>query len=544
MIRLFKTTSFRFTIVYVVVFAISVAALGAFFYRSTFGVVDRQTDQLIDQDMAVLSDLFREEGIVDLRRVLRDRAAWRGDGLYMLVLAPTGAFLAGNLSALPREALNADQGFFNFTYERTQVDAAGREIGVETRKGRGKMRRFKESLEAETAYLVFVARDVSGREALRLQTQREMARIAAFTIFLGVIIGLLFSRSLLRRVDSVNRTAQAIRDGDLTKRMVLNGSDDEFDALASNLNMMLDQIERLMVGMREVSDNIAHDLRSPLSRMRTRLNDALSAPNEDKDNALQATLADAERMITTFNALLSIARIESGEGAGAMERVDLNAIAEEMADLYEPAAQEAGFALSLTKGDATYVRGSRALISQALANMLDNALKYAVNGTKIDILVRRFGDQKVLLAVSDDGPGVPASDRDKVVKRFVRLERSRTSPGSGLGLSLVSAIARAHGAKLLLKDATPSIVDKTARPSRPKKRSRTAAIATTRERILADASAIDAPPDDMFRAPTHAESRHDEREEYRPTDTDDKTSTASGRGLRVELIFEVYSRRS
>ncbi|MEZ5918177.1 MAG: HAMP domain-containing sensor histidine kinase [Parvularculaceae bacterium] len=281
-----------------------------------------------------------------------------------------------------------------------------------------------------------------------------MARIAAATIGLGILIGLMFSRTLLHRVDSVSRTARAIRDGDLSKRITLNGSGDEIDNLAINLNAMLDQIERLMTGMKEVSDNIAHDLRSPLNRIRGRSHRWWSRPGlGGEDEALRATLADAEDMIATFNALLSIARIESGEGAGSMDVVDLVAIAEEMAELYEPAAQDAGFILQLKTQPAPPVRGSRALISQALANLLDNALKYAAGGTTIRIDVRKGAEGRVLLSVLDDGPGVPASDRDAVVKRFVRLEQSRTTSGSGLGLSLVSAIARAHGGSVTLGDA-------------------------------------------------------------------------------------------
>ncbi len=453
MLRLLRTTTFRFTLIYVAVFAVAVAILGAFFYRYTFGIAAEQTDAILDQEIEVLADVFSTEGAGVLRRVVRERAAWRDDGLYMLIGAPSGAVLSGNLSALPPEALSAGEGFFNFTFERPRLDAAGREVGIDTREARGKIRRFKAAPDAETSFLVFVARDISTREALRKRSQSEMTRIGAATIGLGIVIGLLFSRTLLRRVDSVNRTARAIRDGDLSKRITLTGVSDEIENLAINLNAMLDQIERLMTGMREVSDNIAHDLRSPLNRIRGRLNDALKSGPEEKEQALRSTLADAEDMITTFNALLSIARIESGESAGQMEAVDLVAIAQEMVELYEPAAQDAGFVLQLKTAPAPPVRGSRALISQGLANLLDNALKYATGGATIRIDVRKGSENRVLLSVLDDGPGVPEADRESILKRFVRLEQSRSTPGSGLGLSLVSAIARAHRGSISLGDS-------------------------------------------------------------------------------------------
>lgn len=455
MLRLLRTASFRFTLIYVFVFASAVAVLGAFIYRATFGEADRQTDSVIDQEIEVLAGVFAGEGPGTLRRVVRERAAWRDDGIYMLIGAPSGAVLAGNLTALPPEALVAGEDFFDFSFERPRLDAAGREIGVEQRLGRGKIRRFQINPEAENFFLVFAARDVSDRERLRERTRGLILRLALATVALGLVIGLAFSHSLMRQVDAVNRTARAIRAGDLSRRIALTGSGDELENLAINLNDMLDQIERLMNGMREVSDNIAHDLRSPLTRLRNRLTDAQKGDAAAKDEAIRATLAEAEDMIATFNALLSIARIESGESAGAMEPVDLAAIVEEMAELYEPAAQEAGFGLEVAVEPCPPIRGSRALISQAVANLLDNALKYASGGKTIALGVARAGKDAIVLSIADDGPGVPATDREHVLQRFVRLETSRTTPGSGLGLSLVAAIARGHNAALELSDGLP-----------------------------------------------------------------------------------------
>ena len=453
MIRLLRTTSFQFTLIYVLVFACSVSVLGVYLFRTTLGVVAAQMDQAIDKDIEVLAEIFAEKGETTLLEELDDRSKWRDGGLYMLVRAPSGAVLAGNLTALPPEAFSADEGFFDFTYERDAVNDAGASIGVENRQACGKIRRFSVVAEEDSPFLVLAARDNSDRQRLSARLEGIVVRIVLTTILLGLIIGLLFSRSILRRVDSMNKTARAIRKGDLSQRIAVTGGSGELESLAVNLNVMLDQIERLMTGMREVSDNIAHDLRSPLTRIRNRLTDAISSDAEGKDVALKATLADAERMISTFNALLSIARIESGEGAGSMELVDICAIVEELAELYEPAAQDAGFTLTVRAKKVPLVKGSRALISQAVANLLDNALKYAEGGKRIVLSVSEKSGDMVALSVADDGPGIPGQDRAHVLQRYVRLETSRTTPGSGLGLSLVSAIARAHGARLVLKDA-------------------------------------------------------------------------------------------
>lgn len=453
MLRLLRTTSFRFTLIYVVLFAGAVALLGAYLYTATFGEAAKQTDAVIDSEITVLADLFATSGSGMLTRVIRQRTAWSDDAIYMLIGAPSGAVLAGNLTALPPEALQAEGDFFNFKFEKPVVDAAGREIGIQQREARGKMMRFRASPEAEQSFLVVVARDVASREYLRNRTQAVITRAALVTVALGVVIGLLFSRTLLHRVEAVNKTARAIRGGDLSQRIPQTGSGDELDDLSANLNSMLDQIERLMHGMRDVSDNIAHDLRSPLTRIKNRLTDALEDGGpEDKDAALRATIDDSEKLLATFNALLSIARIQSGEGAGAMTPIDIVAIAEEMAELYEPAAQDAGFALTLITAPTPPVKGSRELVSQAVANFLDNALKYAEGGARIELKVEPTKTGGAMLSVADDGPGVKPEDRARIFERFVRLEASRSTPGSGLGLSLVSAIARAHGAVIELKD--------------------------------------------------------------------------------------------
>jgi len=263
-------------------------------------------------------------------------------------------------------------------------------------------------------------------------------------------------RNLLRRVEQVNRTAERVMGGNLSDRVPLKGSGDEFDQLAANLNNMLGQIERLMAGMREVSDNIAHDLRTPLSRLRARLElsllDATDAAAQS--DAVRAAIDEADRLLATFNALLSIAEAESGARRNPAEPLDLAQTARAAAELYEPVAEEKGCALKLDVEPGIMIRGDRHLLSQAVANLLDNALKYG--GGEVTLSAHRH-DGRAELEVSDSGPGIPEDEREAVFDRFVRLEPSRSTPGNGLGLSLVRAVARLHNGTVRLADNHPGL---------------------------------------------------------------------------------------
>jgi signal transduction histidine kinase len=273
----------------------------------------------------------------------------------------------------------------------------------------------------------------------------------------GLVGGTMTGRNLLRRVEQVNRTSERVMAGNLSDRVPLHGTDDEFDQLAANLNRMLDQIERLMTAMREVTDDVAHDLKTPLSRLRTRLERALADPSvgSTQSEAIRAAIDEADRLLATFNALLSIAELESGARSDQTGPLDLSEIARSAAELYEPVAEEKGFVLAVVTEPGVIIRGDRHLLSQALANLLDNALKYA-RGGKIEIRVFRR-DGQAFVEVADQGPGIPEADRETVLDRFVRLEPSRTTPGNGLGLSLVRAIARRHGGSLVLDDNRPGL---------------------------------------------------------------------------------------
>jgi signal transduction histidine kinase len=306
-------------------------------------------------------------------------------------------------------------------------------------------------------FRLLVGRDMSESEAFRSRVGDTLGWAGLLTLALGLLTAVVASRNMLRRVEAVSGTAARIMRGDLAQRVPVTGSGDEFDQLAGNLNDMLERIERLMNGMREVSDNIAHDLRTPLSRLRTRLEVALLEPPDAARYAevMRETIAEADALLGTFNALLSITQAEAGTQRTPLEELDLAEIAGAVCELYEPVAEEAGVELAGEIERPILVRGDRHLLSQAAANLLDNALKYAAGGP-VTVAVRRAAGE-ALLIVADRGPGIPPEQRDKVFDRFVRLEASRSTPGQGLGLSLVRAVARLHGGGVRLEDNEPGL---------------------------------------------------------------------------------------
>jgi len=288
----------------------------------------------------------------------------------------------------------------------------------------------------------------------------------AIVIVLGLAGGLFVTRRVLRRVDAMTETTRTIMAGDLGERLPVAGTGDELDRLADNLNVMLERIEALMHGLKEVSDNIAHDLKTPLTRLRNRSEEALRTAKSEAEYraALEGIIEDSEGLIRTFNALLMIARAESGQARDDMGEFDAAEVARDVGELYEPLAEQKGIALKVEAAAPAKLKGNRELVSQALANLVDNAIKYtaprdaAVNGVTPEIVVRALDEgDRILLTVADGGPGIPEADRAHVVERFVRLEQSRSQPGSGLGLSLASAVARLHGGELTLADNQPGL---------------------------------------------------------------------------------------
>ena len=468
LLRLLRTSAFRYTLIYTAFFAASILGIGYFVYVSTIGQAMARLDEELVAEIFYLAEINKtggNDGLAGLLRVNNEVSRLKvadPDALYLIVLAgPPLQVVQTNLPSAPAEMIGAE-GMFEFDYLARQR----REDGTMTSQARRAVGRTAEFLYARSdgstdRAVLLVGRDIEAIDRIRADGRTVIIRLGGVTLFLGLLLGSIYSGTFLRRVDSISRTVNAIRDGDLSRRVALSGSGDEFDKLSGNINGMLDQIEDLMVGMRQVSDNIAHDLRSPLTRIKARLESALSHPDMGREEVLEQTTADVERLLATFNALLSITRLESGEGGGAKVRVDVAGVAAELAELYEPAAEDAGFALSATILPVPPILGSRELVSQLIANLLDNALKYARRPEgdpvrpRVELAVAPGPRGGVLLSVVDNGPGVSEADQERILRRFVRLERSRSTEGNGLGLSLVAAIARRHEAELSVGRGLP-----------------------------------------------------------------------------------------
>ncbi|MGH6871982.1 MAG: sensor histidine kinase [Rhizomicrobium sp.] len=442
--RTLRTLAFRIVLVYVVIFAASAAALVAFSYWNTRRALDAETDQTIEAEILGLDEQYQRSGIAGLSDVIMGRSVRGGFGLYLLTDTLKRP-LAGNLDAWP-EMRSRGGNLVEFDYVRRVGN------GSEKHRARGRV------FVLADGFQLLVARDVDER----YRTQRLFSTTLPWTIGMILALGLgggwLLSRNLLRRLDSLNRTSREIMAGDLTRRLPLTRAGDEIDDLAENLNRMLERTERLMKGMRTVTDSIAHDLRTPLNRLRNRLEGVVNRRDDEPEprSEIEAAVGETDTLISTFNALLLIAEAEAGVVREAMGFVDLPAVVSGIAELYEPVAEEKGVSLEVAPSGAARIEGNRSLISQALANLIDNAIKYTPAGGKVKVAVSDTAGG-VALSVSDNGPGIPPSDRARVLERFVRLEASRNSPGTGLGLSLVSAVARLHDARFELADNAPGL---------------------------------------------------------------------------------------
>lgn len=461
--QLWRTTTFRLTALFIFVFVIfSIALLAYMAYQSSLAIQRQQTRD-IDREVEQLQRVDQEQGIRALAYAVQRLASRPGPGIYYLG-TEIGEMVAGNVSGFPPGVLAAD-GTYTFAYDREQIFQDAPPLAADEQAANGGGQALVRTVVLDSGFRLVVGRDIVERRGFTAIIFGGLLLGVGGIILFSVVVGGVTAVRVLQRIGTITETSHKIMSGNLSERVPVTRRNDEFDELASSLNQMLDRIELLMQGLKEVTDNVAHDLKTPLTRLRNRAEAALrSDSSEAQREALETTIAESDQLIRTFNALLMIARAEAGAPSGAFKQTDISAIVADMAELYAPAAEDEGASLTTDVQPGLELRANRELLGQAVVNLLENALKYGLGSDgseggaerEIRISAKREQDE-IVLEVADNGPGIPEGDRERVLERFVRLEKSRTEPGSGLGLALVAAVARLHGGQLRLEDNAPGL---------------------------------------------------------------------------------------
>ncbi|MHB2167811.1 sensor histidine kinase [Alsobacter sp. R-9] len=474
--KLFRTTAFKLSLAYLLIFTLFAAFLIGYIAFNTRRLIAEQVASTVEAEVRGLADLARNGGLPRMVNVIDRRSRQPGSAIYLLV-GPAGTRITGNIERVPPEVMD-QPGQRIITYFHPDDDRNPHEA-------------FVAVFELPGGGRLLVGRDLAEADRLRAVMRRAFGWSLLLVAVLAVVGGWFVTRRVLGRIDDMTGTTRNIMKGDMSGRLAIAGTNDELDRLAVSLNLMLDRVEELMKGLKEVSDNIAHDLKTPLTRLRNRAEEALRTGTDQSEYrlALETIIEEADNLIRVFNALLMIARAEAGNAREGMAAFDVGEVARDVAELYEPVAEEAGVPLTVTvpddlaetlRIDGLRVVGSRELVGQAVANLVDNAIKYAPSEAPVPaggsdageaaagklgqsgphasvaVSVARAGDG-VEITVADRGPGIPAEERARVLDRFVRLEGSRSRPGFGLGLSLAAAVARLHNGTLRLEDNAPGL---------------------------------------------------------------------------------------
>jgi len=436
--KIFRTSAFRLTLLYAGIFCASFLVLFALIYWSTARHMDRQFDNTVSNEIAEIENDVANGNLGSLQQIVKGLTL-HSPGFFYLLQNRDGTVLAGNLPAMtPTPGI----------IDRPQVLVQGRALPL---RGKGVL------LKGDT--FVFVGLSTKELHKMHAVVAQTFAWGFVGTIFISIVSGIFISWAMLARVEALSNVSREIVNGDLDRRIPLRGSNDEFDHLAVSLNSLLDRIQGLMDGLRQVSTDIAHDLRTPLTRLRQRIETALRKAN-DVDSlriAFEETLKDVDSLLDTFSALLRIAQLEISERRAAFTKIDLTDLLRTAIELYAPMAEEKKQSIVEKIDDGLTIRGDRELLLQLFANVLENAVRYSPPSALIEVEGRRIADQTVV-SVCDNGPGIPEEMRTKVFQRFFRLEPSRTTPGSGLGLSLVKAIASLHNISVELLSNEPGLV--------------------------------------------------------------------------------------
>ncbi|TJW12609.1 MAG: HAMP domain-containing protein [Mesorhizobium sp.] len=472
---LMKTTAARLSALYLLLFALCAVLLVFYMTSLSARMLTGQTQETINDEVLGLARAYQRGGLPLLVRVVEQRSRQPGANLY-LIADTNGQILTGNVQSLEPGVIETEGWTTQpFSYRRfgegelerqrnpasapNDTQSGQNEVQSEGEKGHNAIALV---LRLPNQMIMLVGRDLGEPERFRAIIRRALMLALGMMGLGGLLIWFFVGRAALKRIDSVSEASRRIMGGDLSGRLPVTGAGDEFDRLSENLNSMLARIATLNEGLKQVSDNIAHDLKTPLTRLRNRAEATLSGKHNTTDyrQALEGTIAESDQLIKTFNAILMISRLEAGYSSESTSRVDLAAAVRDVVELYEPVAEEAGVTIETTVQGAFAVNGNRELIGQALSNIVDNAIKYSTDATSkptVRVTLDR-ADKEIRLSVSDNGQGIPDDvDRARVTERFVRLEKSRSQPGSGLGLSLAKAIMTFHNGRLDLLPGSPGL---------------------------------------------------------------------------------------
>jgi signal transduction histidine kinase len=446
-VKFFSSNSFKLAFLYLLIFSASVFLLISYFYQSTLGFLETETDTTIEIEIQGLAEQYQKRGLNELVDIIQQRLK-RGpltQSIYLFT-DPEKKIIVGNLSAWPANA-TLENGWLNFSLQTLAPN-------VESHQVRAKQFRLVGN------YYLIVGRDIHELAETKQLMFDALLWGLSLTLILGLLGGYILTRKILSKVSLLDDSCRTIIGGQLSQRVPRDFSNDEFDSLAETMNQMLDKIHQLMLGITQVTDNIAHDLRTPLSRLKQSLDSALDNKiNTDKRQQLIATsIEEADNLINTFNALLNIAYVENTDKQIALTKVDLTLILQDLYELYYPLAENKNqqLKLNIQENISFIISAEHNLLFQALTNIIDNALKFSPKNGIINIQLSQQQDQFILI-ISDNGCGIPDKDMDRVFNRFFRADSSRTSPGTGLGLSLVAAVCNRLNIQLSLESLNPGL---------------------------------------------------------------------------------------
>ena len=441
--RILRSASFRLPLLYAVLFILSAGVLFTTVYWTATAAMQNDMTAVLRSEALQLAEVHRRSGLAGLADQITRRINFRTKGpIFYLLQAPNSRVVVGNLPGMP--PVNG------------VIDFEPRQDSPEAEAERPKLMGF--GLTLPDGSFLLVAQDSTRLTDMQHAIVRAFAWASGLALLLAIAGGALLGTNFLRRIDTITRTSRAIMEGDLSARIPVRGTHDEIDQLIVSLNAMLARIQQLMDGLRQVSSDIAHDLRTPLGRLRQQLEDARerATTTADYQAATEAAIEEADELLATFSALLRIAQVEAGAQRSAFAAFDLSGLMKSLGETYEPVAEDAGHFLDVAVQDGISFTGDRQLLAQLLTNLLENALRHTPEGTRVFLGLART-DSGVEIVVADNGPGIPDAERDKVFDRFYRLDRSRSTAGSGLGLAMVKAIAGLHGLSIRLEDAKPGL---------------------------------------------------------------------------------------